>query len=122
MKALKKDLQAVVKDLKALALKTEKVAKKLDKLEEAAVAKPKRGRGRPPLKPAEKKATVVKAPRGASAMDMVFGIIAKARKGVDTATIKEKTAFNDKKIWNAINRLKNQGKIKSARKGIYVKI
>ena len=121
MKALKKDLQAVVKDLKALAMKTEKVAKKLDKLEKAAAAKPKRGRGRPPLKPAAKK-PAVKVPRGASAMDMVYGIIAKTKNGVDTARIKEKTGFNDKKIWNAINRLKNQGKIKSARKGIYVKI
>ena len=121
MKALKKDLQAFVKDLKALALKTEKVAKKLDKLEKVAAAKPKRGRGRPPLKPAAKK-VVVRGPRGASAMDMVFGIISKTKKGVDTGKIKEKTGFNDKKIWNAINRLKNQGKIKSARKGVYVKI
>ncbi len=120
MKALKKDLQSVVKDLKALALKTEKLTKKLDKLETAEAAKPKRGRGRPPATPGKKPA--VKVARVASAMDMVFGIISKTKKGVDTTKIKEKTGFNDKKIWNAINRLKNQGKIKSARKGIYVKV
>ncbi len=120
MKALKKDLQSVVKDLKALALKAEKLTKKLDKLGPAEAAKPKRGRGRPPATPVKKPA--VKAVRGSSAMDMVFGIISKTKKGVDTTKIKEKTGFNDKKIWNAINRLKNQGKIKSARKGIYVKI
>ena len=89
MKALKKDLQSVVKDLKALALKAEKLTKKLDKLGPAEAAKPKRGRGRPPATPVKKPA--VKAVRGSSAMDMVFGIISKTKKGVDTTKIKEKT-------------------------------
>ena len=72
-------------------------------------------------KPAVKR-SVGGAAKGSTAMDAVFGIISKTKKGVDTTTIKEKTGFNDKKIWNAINRLKTQGKIKSARKGIYVKM
>jgi hypothetical protein len=32
----------------------------------------------------------------------------------------KKTGFGDKKIWDAINRLKTQETIKSAWKGIYV--
>lgn len=120
MKALKKDLKAVAKDLKALTLKVEKLSKSVDKAE--VVAGPKPRRGRPPAKAKAVGRPAGKVAKGATAMDKVFGIIGRTKKGVDTATIKEKTGFNDKKIWNAINRLKNQGKIKSARKGIYVKI
>ena len=121
MKALKKDLTAVVRDLKALALKTEKLTKRLGKLEKVEAPKAKRGRPRLKAKPAAKP-SVGRAAKGATAMDAVYSVISKSRKGVDTSKIKEMTTFNDKKIWNAINRLKTQGKIKSARKGVYVKL
>ncbi|MFZ7111783.1 MAG: hypothetical protein ACOWYE_08875 [Desulfatiglandales bacterium] len=121
MKAFKKELQTVVRDLKALALKTEKLTKKLGNLETAEAPKAKRGRPKLAPKTAVKRSSAGTA-KESTAMDAVYGIISKTKKGVDTATIKEKTAFNDKKIWNAINRLKTQGKIKSARKGVYVKM
>lgn len=119
MKALKKDLQAMVKGLMSLASKAEKMANGLDKGEKGKVGRPPGKRGRP-----VSRTPVAAAGRGkeSTAMDMVYDIVARTKKGVDTGTIKEKTGFNDKKIWNAINRLKTQGKIKSARKGIYVKI
>ncbi len=129
MKQIKRDLQSVVKNLKSLMLKTEKIAKKLDKLEKAkprAKAKPKAKakaavRVRPTKKrvvrkaPAKKKAKV-------TAIDTVFKLIKRTKKGVNTASLKKKTGFSDKKIWNIINRLKKQGEIKSARKGVYVKV
>ena len=40
--------------------------------------------------------------------------------GVDTAELKKKTGFNDKKIHNIVYKLKKQKRIKSLRKGIYV--
>jgi hypothetical protein len=66
-------------------------------------------------KPAAKKPTV-------SAMETVFKIIKASKNGVNTKKIKLATRYNEKKIWNAINRLKKQGKIESAQKGLYVKI
>ena len=45
----------------------------------------------------------------------------RSKNGVDMATLKKKTGFNNKKIQNAIFGLKKQGKIKSGGKGIYVK-
>ncbi len=55
------------------------------------------------------------------AIDKIFAIISKSKKGVNTATLKKKTGFDNKKIYNVINRLKQQGKVKSAGLGVYVK-
>jgi integration host factor subunit alpha len=58
-----------------------------------------------------------------SASLILLAIINKSRskKGVDTATLKKKSGFDDRKIWNVINSLKSQGKIKSGGRGFYVK-
>lgn len=122
MKALKKDLQGMVKGLMSLAAKAEKMAKGLDKADKGKVGRPPGKRGRPVGRPPAAPAASAGRRRDATAMDMVYDIVARSKKGIDTEAIKEKTGFNDKKIWNAINRLKTQGKIKSARKGVYVKI
>ncbi len=131
MKQINKDMQSVVKNLKSLMQKTEKIAKKLDKLEKS---KPKPKLKRKPKATAKvavrvrpvKKRVVRKAPvkkkTKVTAIDTVFTIIKKSKRGVDTAALKKKTGFSDKKIWNIINRLKKQQEIKSARKGVYVKV
>jgi len=118
MKELKRDLKSVLKSLKFLTQQTERIAKKLDKLDKARAAK------KPKAKTAKKriiKRTAVRKAREVTAMEAVLGLIKKSKKGVDTTTLKKKTGFNDKKIWNAINRLKNQKKVKSKGRGVYVK-
>lgn len=133
MKQIKRDLQSVVKNLKSLMQKTEKIAKKLDKLKTAKPkAKPKvKPKAKPKAKAAvrvrpAKKRVVRKAPTKkkakVTAIDTVIKIIKRTKRGVNTASLKKKTGFSDKKIWNIINRLKKQGEIKSARKGVYVKV
>ena len=115
----------MVKNLKSLMQKTEKIAKKLDKLEAAKPkAKPKAKasvRVRPAKKRVVRKAPTKKKAK-VTAIDTVVKIIKKTKKGVNTASLKKKTGFSDKKIWNIINRLKKQGEIKSARKGVYVEV
>ena len=114
MKQLKKDLQAVSKTLKQLTLRTENIAKRLDKLE-----KPK------PVKKAKAKAKAkpkaAKKPVKVSAAATVLAIIKRSRKGVDVATLKNKTGFESRKISNIVQRFKREGKIKSGGRGIYVK-
>ena len=124
MDTLKKDLGAVVRDLKTLTRRTEKIGKELDKLlrsrgiakSEKRAAKPKTVRRRAIRKGAARK------PREATATSAVLNLIGRRKRGVNTTEIKAKTGFDDKKIWNVINRLKTQGKIKSARRGVYVTI
>ncbi|MBW2610181.1 MAG: hypothetical protein JRC68_07530 [Deltaproteobacteria bacterium] len=134
MKVLKKDLQSVVKALKSLTKKTERIEKKLDKLAKAKA--PKKAKAKPKVKArkakkkvvtrkikkkAVKRKAVAKKAKRVPASESVFKIIKRSSKGVRTATLQAKTGFKEKKVRDIIYRLKNQGKIKSAQTGLYVK-
>ena len=114
MNQLKKDLKAVAKDLKRLTQKTDKMIKRFEKLEKKAQTAKK-----PKAKAAKK--VFVKKPAKLSASGTVLAIVKKSRKGIDTATLEKKAGFETKKIRDTIFRLRKQGKIKSERKGLYVK-
>ncbi len=107
------DLKAIGKDLKKLTQKTEKMMKQLEKPKKAQAAK------KPKAKAVRK--TTVKKPTRVSASGTVLAIVKRSRKGIDTATLEKKTGFEGRKIRDIIFRLRKQGKIKSERKGLYVK-
>ena len=109
MKNLKKDLQAVNKDLKALSQKLEKMVVAVDRIEKPAVKS----------KPAKK--AIAKKEQKMTVLETVLSIIKRSKKGIDTAGLKTKTGFTERKIWNAVKTLKKLGKIKSGVRGIYVK-
>jgi predicted Rossmann fold nucleotide-binding protein DprA/Smf involved in DNA uptake len=113
MSQLKKGLKTVAKDLKRLTQKTDKMIKRLEKLEKKAQVAKK------PKAKAVKKA-VAKKPT-LSAGETVLAIVKRSRKGIDKATLIKKTGFEGRKIWDIIYRLKKEGKIKSAGRGLYVK-
>jgi predicted nucleic acid-binding protein len=94
------------------------VLKKVDKLEKAKPKKKPRRKTRAKVR----RKTVSKRAIRVTAIDKIFAIISTSKKGVNTATLKKKTGFDNKKIHNVINRLKQQGKVKSAEMGVYVKI
>ena len=120
-KKLKKDLQAVSKALNGLAQKVEKMQKEVDKqMQPIKKSKAKAVKKKAVRKTLVKKA-VSKKSGPATAADTVLGIINRSKKGVNTETLMKKTGYNQKKIFNLIYKLKKQGKIKSAAKGIYVK-
>ena len=126
MRALKRDLDGILKGLKVLMKKADKAAKKAARMGRAQTARPtKRITSQKPKLTKRKVAAKAASRRAArtTALASVFDIIRrKSRSGADTGQIKKKTGFDDKKIWNVINRLKAQGRVKSARKGIYVKV
>ena len=109
-----------MKELKALTRKTEGIEKKLSKLDKAKVPKKAKAKAKIKVKPAKKRIT--KKPAKATAIDTVFAIIKKSKKGVGAATLKKKTGFDNKKIYNVINSLKKKGKVKSIGQGVYVKV
>jgi len=122
-KKLKKDLQTVNKDLKALVKKIDGIIVTIDNLEKSeAASKPK---SKPSKAKTEKKATVEKAAVKESgpvtAADTVLAIINRSNQGVNTETLMKMTGYNQKKISNLVFKLRKQGKIKSAAKGVYVK-
>ena len=57
----------------------------------------------------------------ATAADSVLAIVNRSKKGVNSATLAEKTGFDSKKIANIVFKLRKQGKIKSVGRGIYTK-
>jgi integration host factor subunit beta len=93
-----------------LGQKTEAMKKQLERAQAAKKANVK----------AAKKA-MTKKPARVSASETLLAIIQRSKKGVDTAALRKKTGFEERKIWNVINSLKSRGKIKSGGRGIYVK-
>ena len=57
---------------------------------------------------------------GVTATDQVLKIINRSKKGVNTATLMEKTGFDQKKVREILQRTYKQGKIKRAARGIYI--
>jgi len=103
--------EALSKNLKALALKSEKIVKALDKLEKVPTELKAKAKS-------TKKAAVEKAKL--TATEQVVNIINKAKDGIDVATLKIKTGFEDKKIRNILNKAFKDGKVKRAGRGTYV--
>ncbi len=122
MQNLKKNLRAVNKELKVLAKKTESMLKAVDKFEKLK-AKPVKAIAvkKTPVKKAAVKKPAPKKAAPATAIDTVFTIIKRYKKGVGNAALMEKTGYNQKKISNLVYKLRKQGKIKSVGKGVYLK-
>jgi len=114
MKDLKMSLRKVARDLTKAAREIEKVAA-IWETQKAAPTKPKK---RAAVKKPLKQTVSAKQP---TAVDTAFNVIKRHRKGVNIATIMQKTGYDAKKIHNLVYKLKKQGKIKSPTKGVYLK-
>ena len=135
MKEIEKILKTVSDGLKlasqgilSLAEKVNEAAKTLATNEKTAVKRTAAaGKPKTKSKTSKKGKTVVKTIRtkkaaggqSKTAIDTVFDIVKKSDMPVGTAALREKTGFESKKIANVLFKLKKQGKIKSAGKGVY---
>jgi hypothetical protein len=127
MKNLKKNLQTVTRELKALAKNVDKIVVAVGKLEKPKVAKKPKAKIviRKPVRKTFAKKVAVKKPAAKKAtktvIDTVLAMIRRSKKGVNTATLMKRTGFEDYKIHNIVYKLKNQGKVKSVGRGVYLK-
>ena len=125
MKQMKKDVNALTKELKALTKKTEKIVKALGKLEKAQAkpvkkaVKPKKVVKKPAVKKTSKKPAKNKASKG-SVTGAIMGVIQSSSEGVNTDQIMKQTGFNKSQIWGVIKHAKNEGTVKTIKRGIYV--
>jgi outer membrane biosynthesis protein TonB len=107
----------------------EPVEKKAAEPVEKKAAEPVEKKAAEPVKkkavlPAKKKVSgpaKKKTAKPVTAMDTVLNIIGSSETGADTATIREKSGYERKKVSNIVYKLKKQGKIASVKKGVYVK-
>ena len=132
MKNLKKNLQTVNTELKALAKNVDGIVATLDKLEKPKVAKKPKAKAvkrKPVKKTVAKKVAVkkrtVKRPAAKkttkTVIDTVLAMIRRSKKGVNTAALMKKTGFSVRQIHSNVYKLKKQGKVKSVKKGVYLK-
>ena len=112
MKRLQKNLLSMTDEILNLAVKVDKIEKRITKLEKSQkpAVEEKTGKG------------INKGINKGTATSAVLAAIGRSRKGVTTGMIKEKTGFDEKKIYNIVNRLKSMGMIKSAGYGLYMKV
>ena len=136
MKEVQKLLKMVSDGLKTLAQGVEAIAEKVDetvttksagragsKKQSAPVKTAKTvSKKAKPVKKAAPKVVRKKAVEATSAVDTVLNIINRSKKGVNTAAIKAKTGYDQKKVSNIVYKLKKLGKIKAVQKGVYVKL
>ncbi len=136
MKQLRRSLNAISKNLKELTKRTDKLVKALDKLEGAqakasktkktvvkkrAVKRKTATRRAGAKKAVKRKVPDKKSKRTISATETVLKIVNRSRKGIDTATIQNKTGYNTRKIWDIVHRANKDGKISKVGRGKYAK-
>ena len=119
MSTLKIVFKTMASGLRTLAQELERIEELIDRIETQTGTPPrKKTSARPKAKaPARKPG---RKPGKDTATVAVLNAIEKSRNGADTAAIKKKTGYAEKKIWNILNRLKKQGKIKNLKRGVYV--
>lgn len=135
MKEIQSLLKIMSDGLKTIARGIEAVS---DKVNEAAIsqsaekaetgAEPKArisastaARKKKPVRKKTARGPKKKAATPPTAVETVFKIISRSKKGIDVATLMKKTGYDRKKISNLIYKLGKQGKIKTIDKGVYVK-
>ena len=122
MKQLKKDLTAVLKSLTTLTQKVKKMQAQFEKPEKAPKAKIQKAKAPKAKAKPVKKAATKKPAKEKTAETAYATLLANIdANGVSVKDLKSKTGFDSRKIANMLYRAKKQGKIKSEKKGVYVK-
>jgi hypothetical protein len=111
-------IKALANGLKVMAAELDKMAGKIEKQEAKAKRKIK-PKVKSKAKPAKKSAP--KAPKKGTATGAVYTIISGSKSGVDTNTLKKKTGLSNQQIFNILNQLKRQDKVKNLKRGVYGK-
>lgn len=111
---LKAMLSFMSNALKMLSKETKYLIDKIEKRERAQAAKESKKKAR------ERKLAKRKA-KSLMMAEAVFKIIKRHKRGLDISKLKDKTGFDDKKINKLVFELRKQGKIKSVRRGFYLK-
>ncbi len=129
MKAVAEGFKSLSQAIDSLATHIEDLSRK-DKGAKKAKAPAKKAKPSAKAKAPAKKAKAAAAKKTekkkpaakATAIDTVYGYIARSRNGIDVETLVKKTGFDNKKVHNVIYKLKKQNKIKSVDRGRYQKV
>jgi predicted Rossmann fold nucleotide-binding protein DprA/Smf involved in DNA uptake len=117
MKKLQDLLKSISESLVALSKQVEKISKQAGELQPSEPSKKK--------VPAKKVKTLSSkkavGEKHMTAIDSVFEVIKRSRKGATIVNLKEKTGFNSRQLSNALYKLSKRDVIISKARGIYMK-
>lgn len=119
-------LKTVAEGLKAMAQGIESLASQIDGLSqtgEKSKPAPNKKAAKPSAAKKDKGKVAAKTPKAkpVTAIEKIYGFVARAKNGTDVETLMKKTGYNNKKVYNVLYKLKKQEKIKSLGRGKYVK-
>ncbi|MBT7087987.1 hypothetical protein HN928_03390 [bacterium] len=109
--SIKKQLQAVKKEIETLSKKLNKLADAIQKEKKPAkktttkkisAKKKSTPKKKVAVKKAVAKKTIKKTTKITTAIDTINKIISRSKKGVDVATLMEKTGFNKRKVYDTV--------------------
>jgi hypothetical protein len=125
MEPLKRVFQPMKKGLDVLVQGIKDMQKLLDNLEEALSGETPKKRAKAKTRTGKKvparKTVAKRKSSNTTATDAVLTVIKGNSGGVTTEQIKEKTGFGETKIRGIVSRLKQQNKIRSKGRGVYIK-
>lgn len=118
LKEIQKELQTVVTGMQQLTDCVRNIVAAIEKLDAGDSPPPKTKRG-PVRKKVVVRNGVVEKIKRIPATKIVYDILKKSGKGMDTAELMKATGFDQRKIHNITFRLKKNGKIIAAERGVY---
>ena len=121
LQQIQENLHSVVKNIQQLADSVGNIATEIEKLNHTVSPKEKT-RNAPARKKVIVKNGVVVQIKRVPAIKIVYDIIQKSGKEIDTTELIKKTGFNRSKINNITFRLRKQGQIKNVTPGVYKKV
>ena len=121
LQQIQENLHSVVKNIQQLADSVGNIATEIEKLNQTVSPKEKTKNAPARKKVIVKNGAVVQIKR-VPAIKIVYDIIQKSGKEIDTNELIKKTGFNRSKINNITFRLRKQGQIKNVTHGVYKKV
>ena len=125
MKKLQARLKLISKSLVALSKQVDKILQQISKLQApkatVAVKKTKTTAAKAKKPSVKKKPVKKKTAKQMTALEAVFNVIKRSRKGATIAGLKEKTGLVSRQLSNALYKLAKKGQIIAKERGIYIK-
>ncbi|MCK4467718.1 MAG: hypothetical protein KAU60_05140 [Desulfobacterales bacterium] len=124
MKKLQARLKLISKSLVALSKQVDKISTQISKLQApkaTAAKKTKTTAAKAKKSSVKKKPVKKKTAKQMTALEAVFNVIKRSRKGATIAGLKEKTGLVSRQLSNALYKLAKKGQIIAKERGIYIK-
>ena len=124
MKKLQARLKLISKSLVALSKQVDKILQQISKLQApkaTAAKKTKTTAAKAKKSSVKKKPVKKKTAKQMTALEAVFNVIKRSRKGATIAVLKEKTGLVSRQLSNALYKLAKKGQIVAKERGLYVK-